>query len=134
MNQYTDRKYVFTVVIILGIMGFMGIPLDAGTVLIASISLGVAVDDTVYFLSAYRYFSKNLRVSEAIRYSYHRVWKALTITTIILIFGFSILALSEYKPVINLGIFVSLNLFFAIMYDFIVLPGLILSFSLKNSG
>jgi len=123
---------LFPVMNTLGIMGFLGIPMDVGTVLIASISLGVAVDDTVYFLTAYRNNRRKHSVSEALKLSYVQVWKALATTTLILIAGFCIMVFSNYKPIIYLGVFVSLNLLFALVYDFLVLPVLIFYFSKRK--
>ena len=120
---------ILPVLTTLGIMGYFKIPMDVGTVLIASISLGIAVDDTVYVLSAYKNYIKENSTAEALKLSYNKVWKAITMTTVVLVAGFFVLVFSNYIPVIYLGIFVSLNLIFALAYDYLLLPALLLTFN-----
>ena len=118
---------ILPVITTIGIMGFLKIPLDVATVLIASISLGIAVDDTVYYLFSYKYYRKENSVYDSVQKSFEKVWEALVITTIILPAGFAVLIFSNYTPVIYLGIFVSLNLMLALAYDFLLLPSLFLT-------
>ena len=65
-------------------------------------------------------------LSYANKKSFDKVWEALVITTMILSAGFAVLILSNFSPIIYLGIFVSLNLIFALVYDFLLLPALLL--------
>lgn len=123
---------IFPVINTLGIMGFLNIPLDVGTILVASISLGIAVDDTIYFINAYSKNRKYLDCKTAIGQSFNQVRKSLTITTVCLICGFLIMTLSTYLPIVYLGVFVSLNMLFALIYDLVVLPALLFFFKREN--
>ncbi len=120
---------LFPVLNTLGLMGFLNIPIDVGTVLIASVSLGIAVDDTIYFLNAYKCNAQTMNPLQAIENSYSQVWKSLFLTTSVLITGFIIMVFSGYSPVIYLGVFVSLNLFLALLYDTVALPAILLVFA-----
>ena len=106
----------------MALMGFLGIHLDVGTVLIASISLGVAVDDTIYFLFSYKTFRATLSKSDALVSTVNNVSIALIRTTIVISAGFVLMVLSSYQPVIYLGLFVTLNVILAIIYDLVLLP------------
>jgi hypothetical protein len=108
----------------LAIMGIIGIPLDVGTVLISAVSLGVAIDDTIYFIHKFRSL-KNLPVSEKILITYKSLFRQLLITSVVVCLGFIIMAASSYLPVIYLGIFVSANVALAFIYDMAVLPVLL---------
>lgn len=123
---------IFPVINTLGIMGFLNVPLDVGTILVASISLGIAVDDTIYFINSYKTNRKLFDCRTAIEKSYNHVRKSLTITTICLVCGFLVMILSTYSPIVYLGIFVSLNVLFALLYDLIVLPALLFFFKRNN--
>ncbi len=125
---------IFPVINTLGIMGYFNIPIDVGTVLITSISFGIAVDDTVYFINAYKLHRKHKNCINAIGDSYKKVYKSLCLTTFLLISGFIIMIGSTYSPIIYLGVFVSLNLLFALMYDTLVLPALLYVFSGKTGN
>lgn len=109
----------------LGLMGFLSIPLDVGTILVASVSLGIAVDDTMYFLKTYQTNCLCMNAKEAIIESLRQVWKPLSLTTLLLICGFIIMIFSTYTPILYMGIFISINLSFALLYDLIVLPALL---------
>jgi len=119
---------ILPVVSSIGIMGFLGIHMDVGTILIASISLGVAVDDTVYLLASYRNADRNNPDENNIKRSITEVWQPLIITTLILSLGFLLLVFSSYTPIVYLGLFVSLNFVFALIYDFLLLPALLIIF------
>jgi hypothetical protein len=114
----------------LAIMGIIGIPLDVGTVLIAAVSLGVAIDDTIYFIHKFRSL-KNMPVSERILITYTSLFRQLLITSVVVCLGFIVMASSSYLPIIYLGIFVSTNIALAFIYDMIVLPVLL---SMKNKN
>ena len=117
---------IFPVITTIGIMGWSCIPLDVATVLLASISLGIAIDDTIHFLTVFQDVSKTKSTIEAVTASYNRIGKPITITTLLLIGGFLVMVFSNYIPIIYLGIFVSINVFLALVYDLILLPALLL--------
>lgn len=114
------------VLLVLGVMGVAGVRLDVATVTIAAIVLGLVVDDTVQFL--YRFRSElhsGLDHEEAVRSTVRSVGRSLAQTTIVLALGFSVLGLANVKSVVWFGLLIALALVFALLFDLIVMPALI---------
>lgn len=108
----------------LGIIGWLGIKLDVATVLIAAISLGITVDDTVHLIYAYsRHGEKDSPY--LLEFVMRRVGHPVVMTSVILIGGFSVMMFSSFLPIFYFGAFVSLNVFFALLYDLALLPVLL---------
>ncbi len=117
---------ILPVVTTVGIMGLVGVPMDVATVLIAAISLGIAVDDTIHFLWAFR--ERQVRGAgdlAALDGAVRAVGRPLILTSLLLVAGFLTMTFSSYLPVVFLGVFVSLNVLLAILLDIILLPALI---------
>ncbi|MGM0609438.1 MAG: efflux RND transporter permease subunit, partial [Candidatus Muiribacteriota bacterium] len=115
------------IVINFGIMGFFGIPLNAATALIAAVALGIAVDDTIHFLTAYSKYSKvSATVSQAVRMSIMDKGKAIITSSFILIIGFGTLVFSSFVPTIYFGVLSSIIMVAAVIGDLFFLPSLIL--------
>ena len=112
-----------------GIIGFFGVELDAPTAIIFAIAFGIAIDDTIHFLSRFRLeIGKGLSNEEAIRVTFHETGKAITLTSIILLFGFSILITSAYPPTHVIGLLLSITLTSALIADLFLTPVLIYLF------
>lgn len=108
------------------LMGFLDIALDAPTAIIFAISFGIAVDDTIHFLSKYKIERlKNKSQEEALYATVTETGKAIIITSIILFFGFLILLFSKTPGIRFVGILVSTTLFTAVIADVFLLPVLI---------
>jgi predicted RND superfamily exporter protein len=116
---------ILPVINTLGIMGLLGIKLDVGTVLVASISLGMSVDDTIYLFHGYL---RAIHSSNPISIALNKVAVTLFRTTIVICFGFLIMVFSNYQPVYFLGIFVAVNIFMALIYDLILVPWIVVKF------
>jgi predicted RND superfamily exporter protein len=95
---------------------------------VASISLGIIVDDTVHFLSKYvrARDERGLTVEDSIRYAFRNVGVAIVVNTIILTVGFFIMTLSSFKPNFDMGLMTVLAIVFALVLDFLLLPALLL--------
>ena len=95
---------------------------------VASISLGIIVDDTVHFLSKYvrAKNEKGLSVEDSIRYAFSNVGKAIVVNTIILTSGFIVLTTSAFKMNVDLGLMTIFSVLFALLLDFLLLPALLL--------
>jgi hypothetical protein len=95
---------------------------------VASISLGIIVDDTVHFLSKYvrARDEKLLNVEESIRYAFHNVGVAIVVNTIILTAGFIVMTTSTFKMNVDLGLMTILSIVGALILDFLFLPALLL--------
>lgn len=123
---------VLPLLIIAGIMGYMGIDIKIPTAIIFILSFGIAVDDSIHFLSTLRLeLTKGKKVEEAIRNTYLTTGKAIVVTSLILSGGFLTLALSSFSGTFYIGFFTSLCLIFAVTADLILLPALILLFYKK---
>ncbi len=108
------------------IMGFAGIPLDAMTLLIGSIALGLAVDDTIHFFHNFRkYFGKTRDVREATRQTLLTSGRAMLFTTLVLVTGFWMFMLATLNNVFNFGMLTGLTLIFALLADFLFAPALL---------
>lgn len=108
------------------LIGYLGIELDAATSIIFAIAFGIAVDDTIHFLSKFRLErSKGQTTRGAVRTTFRESGKAITLTTLILFLGFSILATSSYPPTFYVGLLVGITLVSALIADLLLIPVLI---------
>ena len=113
--------------IVLGIMGLMDIPLDLMTITIAAITMGIAIDNSIHYIYRFREeFYKNGNYSETLRLCHDNVGKAILNTSVTIIFGFSILVLSNFIPSIYFGVFTGLAMFIAMVSVLTLLPKIIL--------
>ncbi len=117
-------------------LGFWGLIMgrvNLSVSVLAAMSLGLVVDDTIHFLSKYLYAKRQLHMSppEAVRYTFHTVGSALFKTSVILVSGFLVLALSGFKVNSYMGILTAIAIAFALLADFLFLPPLLLSLDKK---
>ncbi|MDZ7925382.1 MAG: MMPL family transporter [Marinagarivorans sp.] len=112
---------------ILGGMGLAGIPLDMMTITIAAITVGIGVDDTIHYIHR---FKTELAIEGDYLRTMHRahasIGRAMYYTSIIIIFGFSIMVLSEFIPTVYFGLLTSLAMLAALVGALFLLPQLIL--------
>lgn len=121
---------VLPIVASLGIMGFAGIALDAATVMMASVALGIAVDDTVHIASAYlRNCANSMTSTDAIQSALKSVGPAVVFTTIMATAGFASLMISNFLPICYFGFFSSVAMLIALLADILLLPALLVKFS-----
>lgn len=106
-----------------GLLGFLGIELEAGVSIVFAVVFGIAVDDTIHFLSKYKLArDKNNSVEESIRITFEETGKAITFTTIILFFGFMVMFFSNHPPSVTVGMLISVTLVGALICDLFLLP------------
>ena len=119
---------VFPVVVVFGFMAYRGIKVDIGSMMTASVAMGVAVDDTIHFLTWYRQaLAKGLERLEAIKVAYTKVATAMTQTTLIAGFGLSAFAFSTFTPTQRFGTLMLFLLAAALIGDLILLPAVLAS-------
>ena len=119
---------VFPILVVFGALGHLGRKVDIGSMMTASVAMGVAVDDTIHFLNWYRQgLAKGLRRLGAIREAYERVATAMTQTTLIGGLGLSAFALSTFTPTQRFGVLMLFLLATALIGDLILLPALLAS-------
>lgn len=117
---------IFPVVTAMGVAGWLGIPMDADTLLVLPLAIGIAVDDTIHFLTHYKTELINGRSNQqAIQSSLTHVGRAMISTTIVLSLGFLIFVMSSYIPLGNFGILASLAMVSALIADLFLLPVLL---------
>jgi predicted RND superfamily exporter protein len=113
----------------LGVMGWLGIPLDYNKVSIAAVAMGIAVDDTIHLMSRVRYeFHRLGNYREAIDEALGDVGRAVLITSIALVLGFLVLTLSILDSQAVRGVLLATTIVAALVADFFLLPALILTF------
>lgn len=113
--------------VVLGGMGLMGIPLDMMTITIAAITVGIGVDHAIHYLHRFKQeFAQNGNYLASMHASHGSIGRAMFYTSVIIIIGFSILALSKFIPSIYFGLLTALAMFAAIMGSLTLLPKLIL--------
>ena len=116
-----------------GLWGLISGEINLALSVVAGMSLGIIVDDTVHFLSKYRAARVEGQATEqAIRYAFSTVGRALWITTVVLITGFGVLMLSGFRLNSDMGMLTALVILVALIIDFLFLPACLLKFDAKE--
>jgi predicted RND superfamily exporter protein len=124
----------FPIIINFGIMGWLGIHLSMATSLIASIAIGLAVDDTIHYLYRYnREFKKDLDKDRALRDSILHVGRPVLFTTIAIGLGFSVLLFSSFNPTSVFGLLMVMTMLAAVVGDLLILPALMINVELVTA-
>ena len=111
-----------------GLWGFLVGKIGISLAIVGSMTLGIVVDDTVHFLSKYLRARREgqLDAEQAVRYAFHNVGSALTLTTIILAAGFLIISMSSYQLTEHMGELTAMTIMLALVCDFLFLPPLLM--------
>ncbi len=118
---------MFPILLTAGYISFAGIDLNMSTAIVFTIAFGIAVDDTIHFLSRYRQEMGHGRTNLfALRRTFISTGKAIIITSIILLGGFGSLIFSNFLSTFYIGLFVSMTLVFAVVTDLTLLPMMLL--------
>ena len=104
--------------------------------IVASMTLGIVVDDTVHFLSKYLRARREqgMHPHDAIRYAFNTVGRALIVTSVVLVSGFLVLATSPFKMNSQMGLLVAIVIVFALATVFLLLPPLLMKLEERRSG
>ena len=117
---------IFPLLLAGALLGFIGIELEAGISIVFAVIFGIAVDDTIHFLSKFKLSrNKGLSVDEALHITFLETGKAICLTTVILFFGFLVMLFSIHPPSVAVGLLISLTLFSALISDMALIPPLI---------
>ncbi len=115
--------------VVLGMLGWLDIPLDIMTITIASVSIGIAVDNSIHYIYRFmREFAENGRYIESMHRCHGSIAYALYYTCITIVAGFAILSLSNFVPTIIFGLFSGLAMLIALLGSLTLLPRLIILF------
>ena len=122
--------------LVLGIMGWMGVPMDMMTITIAAIVIGIAVDNSIHYVHRFKTeFRTDNNYLETMKRCHGSIGKAIYYTGVTIIFGFAILALSEFIPSIYFGLLTGLAMAVALFLNLTLLPLLIITLKpLKSSS
>ncbi|MBI9075139.1 MAG: MMPL family transporter [Desulfatibacillum sp.] len=118
---------LFPIVINFGLMGWMGVELSLVTSLIASIAIGLAVDDTIHYLFHYNIeFKKDLDEKRALAATLATIGRPIVFTTLTIGLGFSVLMFSSFQPTALFGAMMAVTMLAALVGDLVLLPSMML--------
>ena len=114
---------------VLGVIGWLNIPLDMMTITIAAISMGIAVDNTIHYIYRFRQeFGSEHNYVSTMHHCHASIGYAIYYTSVTIIIGFSILALSNFLPTIYFGLLTGLAMLVALIASLTLLPQLLIVF------
>ncbi|MDA0284787.1 MAG: hypothetical protein O3B86_15685, partial [Planctomycetota bacterium] len=114
---------VFPIVLVLGAMGWIGMPINIASAMIASVSMGLTVDNSVHYLSSYRRLRRDgVSTQEAIETTQTQVGRSLVFANIALVAGLSVLTMSQFIPLVYFGILVSVAMLGGLAGNLFLLP------------
>ena len=120
---------VLPIALTLGTMGLLNISLNIVTAPVAAVALGLAVDDTIHFLTSFRReFARDRDYTSALERTLARTGRPILVTSVVLAAGFGAFLLSDFHPTRCFGLLVALTVTYAILADLILLPVLLLVF------
>lgn len=118
---------VIPILMTFGAMGLVGIPLDAGTVLLGSMAFGIAVDDTIHTLVRFEQGRSKMAPAQALVAAYQAVLPALVFTSVLVAFGFAVLAASDFLFTQRLGLLTAGAMLLCLLANVLMLPTLLVS-------
>lgn len=117
---------VAPILVMFSVMGAMGIWLDVATVMIASVTVGIAVDDTIHLYHSYRSrMAAGAGTVWALGRAYRSAGRAVIVTSLILSVQFVILTFSQFRPTMEFGFLTTLGLVSALVFDLLLLPAVV---------
>ena len=113
------------ILLMLGIIGATPITMDLFTMMVASIAIGLAVDDTIHFMHNFRrYYEQTGDPQLAVYKTLHTTGRAMLVTTIVLSIGFFIFIFSDMNNLLNFGLLTAFTILMALLADYLVAPAL----------
>jgi len=120
---------IIAALLVLGLMGWMGIPLDIMTITIAAIAVGIGVDNTIHYMHRFQHeFHRLGSYRDTMFYCHDSIARAMYFTTMTVVAGFSILVLSNFIPTIVFGLLTSIAMMVALLGALTLLPQLLIAF------
>lgn len=118
---------VLPILMVTGLLGWMGLRINLGAAMIAAISMGLSIDSSIHYLTAYRRAKKEGRtVLEALDSVQQKVGRAMVFSTLALVIGFGALSVSQFMPTIYFGILAGLTMLGGMVGNLLILPLLLL--------
>lgn len=121
---------MFPILFVFGVMGAFKIPISSGTAMVATIAMGIALNDTIHFMLHYRMRTRveGRSAHEAIQLTIASIGRPVVWTSLVHIAGFAIFLATDFIPLFQFGLFASLAMFTALIGDVVLLPNLLLVF------
>lgn len=120
---------IIAALLVLGLMGWMSIPLDIMTITIAAIAVGIGVDNTIHYMHRFQHeFHRLGSYRDTMFYCHDSIARAMYFTTMTVVAGFSILVLSNFIPTIVFGLLTSIAMMVALLGALTLLPQLLIAF------
>jgi hypothetical protein len=114
------------IVFVIGTMGWLGLPINIGTAMISSVSMGLTVDASIFYISSFRRMQESgMTFFDALHATQHEIGRALIYSNAALILGFLVLTLSHFIPLVYFGFLVSVAILGGLVGNLILLPLLI---------
>ena len=118
---------LFPLVVFFGILGWLDFRMDVATMMIAAVAFGIAVDDTIHFITWFsRGLSREQSLGSAIRFAFSHCAGAMLQTTLIISLGLSVYFLGDFQPSVRFATFSGLVLVIALVGDLVLMPSMIL--------
>jgi hydrophobe/amphiphile efflux-3 (HAE3) family protein len=125
---------LFPILLMLGMIGWMSFPLDLFTMMIASIAIGLAVDDTIHFMHNFRrYYEHTGDPKAAVHQTLQTTGRAMLVTSVVLSLGFFIYSFATMNNIINFGLLTSFAIVMALVADYFMTPALMVTINLQKA-
>jgi len=123
------------ILLMLGVIGFFNLPMDLFTMMVASIAIGLAVDDTIHFMHNFRrYYDQSGDPVLAVHETLQSTGRAMLVTSIVLSIGFFIFAFATMSNVRNFGLLTGFTIVMALLADYFLAPALMVLVNKKKAG
>lgn len=120
---------IIPVILTGGLVSFAGVAIDLGTMIVGAMTIGIAVDDAIHIMSRYRHHRKQgFSTKDSIQGAMHSAGRAVVLTSIILISGFSVMLLGSFVSYIYVGLFSAMIMALALIGDLIFMPAILYIF------
>lgn len=114
---------LFPIVLVIGTMGWIGLPVNIATAMIASVSMGLTIDSSIHYLFGYRQArAAGKSFEDSVRATHQGVGLALVFANVALIAGFTVLTLSHFIPLVYFGVLVSVAMFGGLLGNLVLMP------------
>jgi predicted RND superfamily exporter protein len=123
------------IVLVVGAMGWLDLPINIGTAMISSVSMGLTVDASIFYISSFRRMqTQGMNFSQALHATQHEIGRALIYSNFALILGFLVLTLSHFIPLVYFGLLVSVAMLGGLAGNLVLLPLLMRATRAKAEG
>lgn len=115
------------IILVMGMMGWVGIPFDFSNMLVGSVAIGLVVDDTIHFLhNLKRYLDISGDIKQAIRQTLHTAGRAIFITSLVIISGMAVAMNADLNSTVNFGLITACAIVMALLADFFLVPAIMM--------